>query len=477
MITASKQLNMNLALTAIGRGILILLTVFVFYLSYPGQLKAQYLNTSLQGRDSSVTKRWSVHFQETTIGQYHPDFHALYSGQNSQPASGEPMRVSVTSTLFLGVRLWKGGELYFNPELSGGRGVGGTVGVAGFPNGETYRIGDPEPVVAPARIFYRQIISLNDPLLYRVKKNHESVSELNNDGQNQIREYIPTRRLVITVGKFSITDIFDNNSYSHDARTQFLNWSLMSAGAWDYPADTKGYTWGGVGEIIFPGWSAKAGFTMMPTFANGPVFDKNIGKANAVSLEFDRNYKCFDKPGVIRIIGYYNHAKMGNYNLATYDTTFHLDITETRAYGRSKLGFVINAEQEINDHAGVFARLSYNDGKNETWTFTEIDRSISAGVLVQGVTWKRLQDKLGIAVVFNGISDDHKNYLAAGGYGFIIGDGRLNYGYESILEAFYDFRWKEWLFISPDYQFVLNPAYNKDRGPVHLFALRVHAEM
>jgi high affinity Mn2+ porin len=287
---------------------------------------------------------------------------------------------------------------------------------------------------------------------------------------------MPAKRLVITLGKFSITDIFDANAYSHDPRTQFMNWSLMSSGAWDYPADVKGYTWGGVAEVFMPKWSLKAGLTMVPSYANGPDFDRNIAKANSLSLEYDRNYLFFKKPGIMRIIGFYTNAHMGNYQLATNDTIYHKDITLTRAYGRTKWGFVINFEQKIDEQFGLFLRASYNDGKNETWAFTEIDFSSSAGILMKGTRWKRSDDRFGLAYVRNSISNDHEKYLASGGYGFIIGDGHLNYDDENIIEAFYSFKWGNYLFISPDYQLVLNPAYNKDRGPIHLFALRAHVE-
>ena len=421
--------------------------------------------TAQSNSDTTKSENWTLHFQQTIIGQYHPDFASPYSGLNSQNAKGEPTCVTITSTIFLGRRLWQGGELYFNPELSGGQGVGHTLGIAGFPNGESYRVGSTLPVIAMVRLFLRQTINLNS-------KNFSKTE----DGPNQLSENTPEKRLVFTAGKFSVTDIFDANSYSHDPRSQFLNWSIMSAGAWDYPADTKGYTWGAVGELFYPGWSLKAGITMVPLYANGPAFDDNIAKANSVSVEYDKQFKTNKRPGVLRLIGFYTNAHMGNYTEATNDTIYHHDITQTRAYGRTKMGFVINGEQEISDNAGLFVRLSYNDGKNESWAFTEIDGSVSAGVSFKGTKWKRPDDVLGIAFVQNGLSKDHEAYLAGGGYGFLIGDGKINYGNEIILEAYYNFKWGKYLYLSPDYQIVLNPAYNKDRGPINLFALRAHVE-
>lgn len=417
------------------------------------------------GTDSSKAQRWTFHFQQTVIGQYHPNFASPYAGLNSQNANNEPTDVTITSTVFMGGKIWKGGEIFLNPELSGGQGIGHTLGIAGFPNGESYRVGTSLPVIAMVRMFLRQTIDLNAKSFTKTE-----------NGVNQMAGYIPDKRLVITAGKFSVTDIFDNNSYSHDPRAQFYNWSLMSAGAWDYPADTKGYTWGIAGEWIYPKWSLKAAITMVPSYANGPKFDDSIAKANSTSVEYDRNFQINNKHGVIRLIGFYTNAHMGNYQLATNDSMYHHDITQTRAYGRTKEGFAINAEQDINDKTGLFARISYNDGKNESWAFTEIDRSASVGISFKGTGWKRPDDVFGAAIVVNGLSKEHEEYLASGGYGFLIGDGRLNYGLESIFETYYNLKLNNYFYLSPDYQFILNPGYNKDRGPIHAFGLRGHVE-
>ena len=215
---------------------------------------------------------------------------------------------------------------------------------------------------------------------------------------------------------------------------------------------------------------------MVPSYANGPQFDDNVTKANSVSAEYDKEIHINKRHGVVRLIGFYTNAHMGNYAEATNDTIYHHNIILTRAYGRTKEGFVINAEQEISDNLGVFGRISYNDGKNESWAFTEIDQSVAAGISLKGTKWKRPDDVFGAAFVVNGLSKDHEAYLAAGGYGFLIGDGALNYGYESILETYYNFKWNSYLYLSPDYQFILNPGYNKDRGPIHVFGLRAHVE-
>jgi high affinity Mn2+ porin len=280
----------------------------------------------------------------------------------------------------------------------------------------------------------------------------------------------------INVGKFSVEDFFDANSYSHDPRTDFYNWALMSGGAWDYPANTRGYTWGFVIEDVHPKWALRICGVMSPQVANGPYMDMNIAKAHSEAIEYSRMYSIKGKKGAIHIIGYFNQAHMGSYRETLNDTIYHLDVTQTRSYAHEKGGFVVNAEQQIGNYSGIFSRISWNDGQNETFAFTEIDRSIAGGYVLKGGGWKRDDDKIEIAVVINGLSKVHEEYLAAGGYGFIIGDGALNYGYETIIEANYLFKFTKNFWFTPDYQFVINPAYNKDRGPVNVFGMRLHIE-
>jgi high affinity Mn2+ porin len=414
--------------------------------------------------DTLTSERFGCHFQFTGIGQHQLPFNSPYLGKNSL-LSHEKLRLSITSTLFAGLRLWRNGEVYFNPELSGGRGLSSTTGVAGFPNGEVYRVGDPEPVITVARIFLRQTFNLGDDRICT-----ESAC-------NQLKSYSASSRLVFTLGKYSIVDLFDCNTYSHDPRSQFYNWSLMSAGAWDYPANTRGYTYAFTAELVRPKWSLRAAAAMVPEVANGPYMDMDIIHANSETIEFDKHYSLKRKPGVVRFIVYNTFADMGNYEDAIALNPINPDITLTRKAGRTKTGFVVNAEQEINNALGAFARLSWNDGNNETWAFTEIDHSASIGMRLMGARWKRSSDVFGAAIVVNGLSKEHRAYLAAGGYGFIIGDGKLNYGLESIAEIYYNALLFKFLWVAPDYQFILNPAYNKDRGPVNVFGLRGHIDI
>ena len=431
------------------------ITVFFTVFIFPLSMSAQNDTTSAEG--------WSVHFQQTIVAQYHPDFSAKYSGTNSLQTS-EPAQTSITSTFFVGRKLWEYAELYLSPELAGGNGLSGVNGIAGFPNGETFRIGDPTPRVTLARAFIKQNISLSD----------ENVTV--EDKQDQIAGTISSSRISLSFGRISIADFFDKNTYSNDPRSQFLNWSLMNSAAWDYPADTRGYTWGFVLEYVRTDWAGRISSAMVPTTANGSMMDENIHEANSETAEIEHSYRLGEHPGTVRLLGYYTEARMGNYLLALQLAPGTIDIKRTEMYGRTKKGFALNVEQQIADDIGGFLRVSWNDGINETWMFTEIDQSVAAGVLFDCNWWKRHDDNFGLAVVVNNISDDHRRYLQAGGYGFLIGDGNLNYASEIVTELFYACSiWKE-IWVTPDFQFVENPAYNRERGPVAIFGCRAHVE-
>ena len=417
-------------------------------------------------------KKWSYHFQLTAINQTHPSFKAKYSGDNSLKNTAESRKLSLTTTLFLGRKFWKNGALYFNPEITGGSGISSTKGIAGFTNGETFRIGSTAPALYIARLFFRQYI----PLKNTEYKTVESTA-------NQVEEKIPTSRITITAGKISLSDFFDNNAYSHDPRAQFMNWSLMSNGAWDYPADTRGYTQGVVAELIKPSFAIRFSSVLVPRKANGLKLDYKVTKAHSETIEFEKTFKT-KRPTTIRLLAYHSISQAPTYNNTLAEIKFgdsaSVDVytgeMEWKRYGGVKYGFGFNAEKEISGTIGTFLKASWNDGKTATWAFTEIDQSISAGINIKGDSWKRVNDNIGIAQVINGISKAHQNFLNAGLYGFIIGDGKLNYGVEAITEIYYKAQIASSFFISADYQFVNNPAYNKDRGPVHVFAIRGHIE-
>jgi high affinity Mn2+ porin len=274
-----------------------------------------------------------------------------------------------------------------------------------------------------------------------------------------------------------MADFFDDNSFSHDPRSQFMNWSLMDNGAWDYPANTRGYVMGLVSELGQPTWTLRFAFTMSVTQANSSTWDARIGKANTQTLEFEKRYVLSGQPGTVRLMTFLNNGKMGSYREALQLDPGAPVVDTTQRYGRHKYGFGINAEQYLTKDFGVFAKLSWNDGHTQTWYFTEIDRSVSFGGELKGTSWGRKDDVLALAFVGNGLSHDHRDYLAAGGYGFIIGDGRLNYSPEMIGELYYKINaYQKKLWLSPDYQLILHPAYNIDRGPVHVLGIRAHVE-
>ncbi len=411
--------------------------------------------------DTSVA---TFHLQLTTITQYHPAFYAEYSGRNSLSPNAEEA-TSVTSTIFSGIRLWRGASFYFNPELAGGNGISSVTGIAGFVNGETPRIGDPASTITIARAYLQQTFALSN-------NGEEHLA----DAQNQLAMDVPRDRFTITIGKYALSDFFDNNSYSHDPRGQFENWALMENGAWDYPANTHGYTYALTLEAKMGDWSARASTAAEPTEANGPMLEYRDG-AHGETVELEHRHNLSGDSGVVRLLLFNNTADMGNYDLVLSNPKYDTNVVNTRQYGRNKYGFGLNVEQALATNIGTFMRVGWSDGRNETWAFTEIDRTATLGFSFNGTMWKRDKDVAGIAGVMNGLSDDHRRYLAAGGYGFIIGDGALDYAPETIVEAYYLIVFTDYFSLTADYQFVANPAYNADRGPVNVISVRAHVGM
>jgi high affinity Mn2+ porin len=404
---------------------------------------------------------WTVHAQSTLIDQAQPGFSAPYSGQNSLDRDGENAH-TITATLFLGRALWPGAGLYFDPELTQGNGLSGTTGIAAFPNGEATHAGGTAVQYGVARLFVRQTFGLGG--------DREAVA----DDQNQLAGNQDINRITVTVGKFAAADIFDGNAYAHDPRTQFLNWSLMDDTAWDYPANAKGYTGGGAIEWNGAASTWRYGILMEPAEANGPALDSHVTKAFGQVLEWERRYSVAGHAGAIRPMVYWNRANMGGYAEALQEPNPNLISTRS---DRSKAGGGLSWDQELTTTLGAFARLGWNDGRAESWAFTEVDRAASAGLSWKGGNWGRDTDTLGAGVVVDGLSDLHRRYLAAGGDGFIVGDGRLNYRPEDVAETYYAWRPAPWFAITGDYQFVLHPAYNADRGPVSIFGVRMHLEL
>jgi high affinity Mn2+ porin len=409
----------------------------------------------------STDQRWNLYWQATSIGQYHPAFEALYSGINSLAPHAEA-EASLTSTIYLGLRLSPNTQFYFDPELAGGRGFSGVTGIADAPNGELPRVASATPKPYIARLFITHDFGFGPE--------RETVEA----DANSLGGTRPMTRYSVTVGRFTVTDFFDNNRYSHDPRTQFMSWGTMYNGAWDYPADTRGYTWGWVHEFHTRNWSARYASVGMPRDANGLRFDRRIlvNRGDVAEGEFHR--ETSGHPGTVRALAYLNRANAGSYREALQMPA--PDVTATRRNGTRKFGFGVSADQEITKDIGVFGRLGWNDGKTESFCFTAIDRLATVGVSVIGDRWKRPHDTAATAVTIAGLSAVHAEYLARGGLDFIIGDGALTYGKEIVSETYYSAQVFSGGFVTLDLQHVTNPAYNKDRGPVWIGSLRLHLE-
>jgi high affinity Mn2+ porin len=290
---------------------------------------------------------------------------------------------------------------------------------------------------------------------------------------NQLAGSRDMSRLTITAGKMAITDMFDNNTYSHDPRTQFMNWALIDAGAYDYVADQKGYTGGFVAELNQKAWAMRYGYFFAPKDPNSRFLDESFTGEGGHNLELEERYNIADRLGVLRILGFANVAPMGSYRDTLADPALDLNIAATRTE-RLKYGYVLNMEQAITDDLGLFSRFSWNDGQEEISSYTDIDQSLSAGASLKGTKWDRPDDTVGLAGAINTLSQSQIAFLKAGGVGIVIGDGSLTYAPEGIIETYYNYSIFKSLSTTFDYQFVDNPAYNQDRGPVHIFAVRAH---
>jgi len=437
-----------------------------------GALLAATLSVALaddpapDGPENNDEQRWNLHFQATSIGQYHGTFRSPYQGSNSLRDQPEA-RVSITETLFLGLRLAKNTRLEFDPEMAGGKGFSDVFGIANFPNGEIPRVATAVPRPYLARLYVTQDFGFGS------EKEHFDSEE------DQLAGTRPMTRYSVTIGRFTVTDFFDNNRYSHEPRTQFMGWAVMYNGAWDYPADVRGYTWGWVHEFHTKNWSIRYGNAAEPKFANGLRFDHRILVNHADLWEGEYRYAFNKHPGAVRVMATIHRANAGTYADAIRlgeQTGTTPDITLTRRNGTIKYGTFVNAEQEITKDIGVFMRLGWNDGKTETFAFTAIDRLAEMGVSVDGKRWRRPKDNVGTVYTATGLSGVHALYLARGGLDFIIGDGRLNYAPEMTWESYYRIHMFRGFFVSFDAQHIQNPAYNQDRGPLWVGTCRLHME-
>ncbi len=393
---------------------------------------------------------WNLHFQSTLIGQGVFPFPAAYSGANSLDPHGQ-IKDTFSFDVTGNVRLWRGAEFYTDALMWQGFGLSNTEGLAAFPNGEAYRAGKSYPGAAIARAYLQDTFSFGG----------------GGAGQSD-------RRLILTVGRFAATDVFDKNVYAEDARTQFMNWAFITNLAWDYPADTLGFTNGVAAEFDAGAWAARLGIFQVSRVQNGRSLDWNLPHAWSAAGELERRYALGGRPGALRLLAWEERAHMGNYQESLRDPA-EIQLNGLARY-RSKYGFGINLQQQIRPSLGMFMRLGWNDGKNEIWEFTDADRTASVGLSWKGAWWHRPQDTVGVATVVNGISAVHRQFLAAGGLGITIGDGALDYGTERLTEAYYDWRLAKHFWLTFDYQRAVNPAYNRARGPADILATRLHWE-
>jgi high affinity Mn2+ porin len=418
--------------------------------------------TSRAGEDTA--QEFAAHVQFTYTEQETSGFNAPYSGPNSlSPNRGAE---TIDATLFLGARIWSGAELWVGPEIDQGFGLDDTLGAAAFPSGEAYKIGKNHPYLRLQRLFVRQTVDLGE------QRDEVAPSQL------QLGGAASTDRLVITVGKFGVPDVFDDNAYAHDPRNDFLNWAAIDAGTFDYAADSWGYTVGAAFEWYHGPLALRFGIFDLSDIPNSPDLEPAFHEFQLVA-EIEKDFAVGGHAGKIRATGFDSRGRMGLLDQAVAlaaSTDTAVDIAAVRRY-RSRFGASLDLEQQILEGVGVFARTGKDTGNVEPYEFTDIDRTISAGLSVAGARWRRADDAVGLAGILDGISAERERYLNAGGLGILVGDGKLpRAGPEKVLETYYSFALLRYAHITFDYQFIADPAYNRDRGPVSVFAVRVHAQ-
>jgi high affinity Mn2+ porin len=458
------------------------LTLVVLGMSLASAGLAQQLNTDLPGTgiqapsatDASaassppdtVSERFAAHGQVTFVEQLTAPFHAPYSGPNSlSPRHGAE---TIDMTLFLGARLWSGAEAWVNPELDQGFGLDDTLGLAGFSSGAAYKVGRPYAYWRVPRLFIRQTVDLGG--------NQQPLEA----AANQLGGSQSANRWVFTVGKISVPDIFDANQYAHDPRNDFLNWAAVEAGTFDYAADSWGYTVGGAAEWYQGAWALRGGVFDLSDVPNGETLDPGFREFQWIG-EVERRHQLMGKPGKLLMTVFDSRGRMAllDQTVSVAQATgqnIEAVLVDVRRY-RSRAGVSVDLEQQLSSDLGMFARAGKAAGNVETYEFTDIDQAISAGLSLQGKRWGRADDTVGLAGMLDQISAARERYLNAGGLGILVGDGRLPHpGPEQILETYYRVALVQWAQLTADYQYVINPAYNRDRGPVSIFAVRIHAQ-
>lgn len=408
---------------------------------------------------------WAIHGQATFVLQANAPFRSPYQGPNSLDHRSHA-KETFDLTLYAGVRPWSGAEIWVNPEIDQGFGLSDTLGVAGFPSGEAYKVGKVNPYAKLPRWFLRQTIDLGGKI--------EKVdADLNQLACNQT-----ANRLVLTVGKFGVVDVFDTNKQAHDPRSDFLNWTILDAGTFDYAANAWGYTYGAAAELYTGQWTLRGGLFALSDVPNSEKLDSSF-EQNELVGEIEHRHSVGGEPGNVKITFFRNRGRMGRFEDAIRLaglTGQPADIAAVRRM-QSRAGVSFNLEQQLSKEASIFVKGGAANGNIEPYEFTDVDRTIASGVTLKGSAWGRSDDTLAIAGVINGISRVHQQFLNAGGLGILIGDGRLPHpGPEQIVEAYYDLAVIKALHVTLDYQFINHPGYNRDRGPVSVGALRLHAQ-
>ncbi len=440
--------------------------------THPGRETQSASQPQLTMFAHSMTARWWISGQANTIFQGKPGFHSAYEGPNSLDNAGE-YKTSLVETLFLGLQPHRNQrfntDLLLDVESAGGRGIGQALGLAGFTNLDVVR----NPSLGTAPYLSRGEIHQTFGL----------TSEMTESDRDQfsLATQVPVRRFEVRVGKMGANDFLDTNDVASDSHLQFMNWTVDDNGAWDYAADTRGYTVGGLLEYDDRNWSARYGLFAMPTVANGLDLDWAFSRARGQNWEFElRHSLIHGRKGTTKILGFANTAHMGNYRLAVQHAFAGLtpvpDIVSVERFGTVKYGFSWNNVQEITENFRIGTRFGWNDDREESYAYTEDAQTAVIAGDYAGARWGRPADKIGAAFVSNSIKRDHQNYLKYGGLGFLLGDGRLHYGRENIVESYYT--WHAWrgLFFALDVQHFDNPGYNRDRGPVWVGAVRGHLD-
>jgi high affinity Mn2+ porin len=413
---------------------------------------------------AAADEAFAVHGQFTYVEQSTSDFNAPYRGPNS--LSPDVGAETTDATLYLGARLWRGAEGWINGEIDQGFGLDDTLGVAGFPSGEAYKVGKNQPYLRLQRMFVRQTLDLGGD------------SQLIEPDANWLGGSESADRVVLWLGKFGVVDVFDTNQYAHDARHDFLNWTAIDAGTFDYAADAWGYTVGAAVEWYQGSWTTRAGVFDLSNIPNSVHLEPAFHEFQW-DLELEHRHTIEGRSGRVLVTVFDSRGRMGLLAQAVElaeSTSSPVDIAAVRAY-RSRAGVSLDFEQQISSDLGAFLRAGKAGGNVEAYEFTDIDRTLAAGLSLQGSRWHRSDDTIGVAAINNGISGARETYLNAGGLGILVGDGQLPHpGPEQIIETYYSAAMLKFLHLSLDYQWINHPAYNRDRGPVSVIAVRLHAQ-